>query len=199
MQVMGRHLGLARLALLLALVLVLVGGAAAVVRTSTSAGSPDQMVGLRRAAALDPCPATLGTGLPDLRLPCLGGGPAVRLRNGAPPTATLVNIWATWCPPCVREVPLLLSFARSARGQVAVVGVLHEDEPAAALTFAAQYGMHYPSLVDAEGQVLRRFGSGPPITLLLDARGQVRFVQRGEFHSVEQIRQLVRTHLQSTT
>lgn len=183
---------------LLALVLVLVvaGGVAALLLTARgSVAHPGRLVGLRTAAALEPCPSGLGPALPPVLLPCLGGAAPVRLGTGRPPLPMLVNIWATWCSPCVREVPLLLSFSAAAHGRVGVVGVLHEDEPAQALEFARQYGMHYPSLVDADGRVLRSFGSGPPITLLLDGAGRVRYVQRGAFHSLAEIRALVRRQL----
>ena len=183
---------------LLALVVglaVLIGVGALALTSRGSAARPDRLVGLRTAAALEPCPAALGPELPPVLLPCLGGAEPVRLGSGRPAGPMLVNIWATWCPPCVGEVPLLLSFAAAARGRVGVVGVLHEDEPDQALEFARQYGMHYPSLVDADGQVLRAFGSGPPITLLLDGAGKVRYVQRGAFHSLAEIRALVRSRL----
>jgi len=103
----------------------------------------------------------------------------------------LVNIWATWCGPCVREVPLLVDFSRRATGRVRVVGVLHQDLASNALEFARQSGMTYPSVVDEDGNVLRAFGSGPPITVLLDASGQVKSVKRGEFDDVAQIEALV--------
>ena len=153
------------------------------------------LAGLRRAAQLEPCPAGLGPKLPDLTLPCLGGGKAVALRGAAPGVPTLVNVWATWCGPCVREVPTLVAFSRKAAGKVAVVGVDTEDESDKALTFAAQYGMHYPSVVDIDGRVLRAYGSGPPVTLFVDAEGRVAHTEQGELHSVDEIEDLVAKHL----
>ena len=102
-----------------------------------------------------------------------------------------MTIWATWCPPCVREVPILQAFADRAVGKVDVVGVLHEDLPTNALEFARQYGMRYPSVVDEDGRVLRAFGSGPPVTVLVKANGQVAAIKRGEFADVAQIVALV--------
>jgi cytochrome c biogenesis protein CcmG/thiol:disulfide interchange protein DsbE len=150
---------------------------------------------LRATAALEPCPQGLGTGLPDLRLPCLGGGPAVSLRQPGPGTPLLVNLWATWCGPCVREVPTLVAFGKKAAGRVAIVGIDTTDEPEDALTFAAQYAMRYPSLVDPDGRVLRAYGGGPPVTLLVDPDGRVRFAHRGELRSVAQVEKLVADHL----
>lgn len=150
---------------------------------------------LRRAAALDPCPPGLGSGLPDLRLPCLGGGPPVSLRESGPGTPMLVNIWATWCRPCVQEVPILVAFAAKARGKVGLVGVDTTDESAKALIFAAQYGMRYPSLVDVDGRLLRSYGGGPPITLFVDAGGRVVHVERGKVDSLPELESLVARRL----
>ena len=150
---------------------------------------------LRQAAKLAPCPSGLGPEIPDVTLPCLGGGKAVALRSAAPGVPTLVNMWATWCGPCVREVPTLVAFTAKAAGKIAVVGVDTEDESDKALTFAKQYSMHYPSLVDIDGKVLRAYGGGPPITLFVEPDGRVAFVQHGELHSVAEIEKLVATHL----
>jgi thiol-disulfide isomerase/thioredoxin len=107
----------------------------------------------------------------------------------------LVNLWATWCRPCVLEVPALVEFAGKSAGRVAVVGVDIEDEPSDALRFAQQYGMRYPSVVDPNGKVLRAYGGGPPITLFVDARGSIRYQHRGRLESVPQIQKLVAEHL----
>lgn len=169
-------------------------GAGLLLRSRDHRG-PDPLPGLRKAAALQPCPTGLGPKLPDLRLACLGGGDDVRLRSVAPGRPTLVNIWATWCPPCVREVPALVAFADKAGDRVAVVGVDTEDEDPKALTFARQYAMHYPSVVDPDGTILRAYGGGPPITLLLDAAGTVKYSHRGELKSTDEIARLVQQRL----
>ena len=160
---------------------------------ATASGSLEQ---LRAAAHLPACPAGLGNGLPKLTLRCLSGGPDVALRAQPPGQPTLVNIWATWCPPCVHEVPLLVSFANDAQGKVGVVGVLTEDDPKLALKFATQFHMPYSSFLDDEGQVLRKFSAGPPVTLFIDPAGKITFIKRGQIKSGTEIRALVRAHLQ---
>jgi peroxiredoxin len=75
------------------------------------------------------------------------------------------------------------------------VGIDTEDESDKALTFAQQYGMHYPSLVDPDGRVLRASGGGPPITLLVDADGKVVFTHRGELHTAAEVDAMVAEHL----
>lgn len=164
-------------------------------RTGTTTGTEPDLRPLQAAAGLAPCPTGLSPELPDLRLACLGGGPAVSLTGPGPGRPMLVNIWATWCGPCVREVPVLVGFAAKAGPKVAVVGVDTEDKPSDALVFARQYAMRYPSVIDADGRVLRRYGGGPPITLLVDAGGRVVFTHRGELTSLAQLEGLVSRHL----
>ncbi len=177
-------------------VALLLAGALVVRAGGGSAAGPDpRLVELRATADLDPCPAGLGPELPELVLPCLGGGPDVDLRSAPPGRPTLVNIWATWCPPCVEEVPDLAAFADKAGDRVAVVGVLTQDPATNGLEFARQYGMRWPSVVDDAGEVLRAFRPGPPVTLFLDAQGRVVHRRSGKFTDVAEIEALVAEHL----
>lgn len=119
----------------------------------------------------------------------------MQLRAAGTRRPQLVNLWATWCAPCVREVPLLDAFAEQARGAVDVVGVLTQDQQRLGLQFARQLAMSYTSLVDDDGAALRTFSPGPPVTLFLAADGSLRFVQRGEITNAGAMRALVRKHL----
>jgi len=149
---------------------------------------------LRAAAALDPCPASVGD-VVDLTLPCLGGGPDVRLKGSGTGVPTLVNVYGSWCGPCQREMPVLASFAARAKGRVALLGVDTQDEPRLALLFAKDVGQHWPAVVDDDGVFMRRYSSGPPVTLFVDRRGKVAFVHRGPFDSVGEIVTAVDNHL----
>lgn len=164
-------------------------------RSDAGAVADPEVAALRAAAAQQPCPSGAGAALPDLTLPCLSGGPAVDLRAAGPGRPMLVNVWATWCAPCVREVPELVALARDGAGKVDLLGVLTEDTEGNGLEFARQFAMRYPSVVDTEGVVMRAFSPGPPVTLFLDATGQLRYVQRGEIKDSQTLRALVRDHL----
>ena len=90
----------------------------------------------------------------------------------------VVNFWATWCPPCVEEMPLLDRFYQenSSKGWQ-VVGIAI-DQPSAVRHFLAAHSIHYPiALGGLNGNHLgRQLGneSGSlPYTLVLDASGQV--------------------------
>jgi cytochrome c biogenesis protein CcmG/thiol:disulfide interchange protein DsbE len=148
---------------------------------------------LRAAAALPACPPGLGLDV-DLSLPCLDGGPDVAV--GAPLAGpTVVNIWGTWCAPCVEEVPELVAFAERAAGRVAVVGVLTSDTARNGLAFADDFDMNYPQVLDDQGEVRARYGAGAPLTLFLQGDGTLVHVESGAMDSLEEIERLAATHL----
>jgi cytochrome c biogenesis protein CcmG/thiol:disulfide interchange protein DsbE len=193
---------LAGVALLLAAAFVVRDGSAAPTAgpagaqaAAASGESAAELAALREAADLAPCPAGLGPELPDLVLPCLGDGTEVALRSAPPGRPTLVNVWGTWCPPCVDEVPELVAFARRAGDRVAVVGVLTQDRERNGLEFARQFDVHYPNLVDGQGAVLRAFPPGPPVTLFLDPAGRVVHRKSGAFRDLAQLEAMVAEHL----
>lgn len=91
----------------------------------------------------------------------------------------LINFWATWCPPCVRELPELDHFARewsNAGGQVLGIAV---DRDAAVREFLSRTPVAFPVVVPGFAAMpwLSRLGNGGgalPYTLLADADGRIR-------------------------
>lgn len=164
---------------------------------AVSASAPADLVA---EAALEPCPASdpvvpaRTDGLPDLTLPCLGEGPAVRLA-GLRGTPTVVNLWASWCAPCRTELPFFASLDAGST-PVGVLGVDVEDPPAKALSLLVDAGVHYPSVRDT-GRVTQPSlrWVGLPMTAFVDADGVVRHVERGPITSQEQLDGLVERYL----
>jgi len=179
----------------LAGVALLMAGALAVGQREPAAQDAPALDDLRAAVALEPCPAGLGAELPDLTLPCLGGGPPVDLRSAPPGRPTLVNVWGSWCAPCADEMPDLVAFHDRARERVGLVGVLTTDTLQRGLAFSRDFGVRYPSVVDDDGEVLRAFPPGPPVTLFLDAGGRVVHTRSGAFADLAEIEELVAEHL----
>ena len=96
----------------------------------------------------------------------------------------LVNFWATWCAPCVEEMPMLSQLQRDYAGRgFSVVGIAL-DEPQRAQAFAEELGVDYPVLFGvADAMVVgRRYGNGTgmlPYSVLVDANGIIRWTRLG--------------------
>jgi thiol-disulfide isomerase/thioredoxin len=90
----------------------------------------------------------------------------------------VVNSWASWCGPCREETPAFVELSKGVDpGDVAVVGLNVTDDDAAARAFATEFGMPYPSIVDAEGDILATIPGVPPSslpsTVILDRDGRI--------------------------
>ncbi len=129
--------------------------------------------------------------LPDVTLSALQEGAEVELASLRGPM--VVNLWASWCAPCVRELPLYQAYSEEYAGKVDVVGIdFQETRPAAAVKLAADSGVTYPLYADPDGK-LRAIGL--PKVILVDEEGEVAFEQYVEITSVAQIEKLVSQHL----
>jgi thiol-disulfide isomerase/thioredoxin len=107
-------------------------------------------------------------------LPALGhSGQQVALSQyqGKP---VIVNFWASWCPPCQQETPLLASWYKQQGGQVALLGLDENDTAAAALKFAAAKGVTYPIGFDPNTTVALDYNADNlPQTFFLNAQHQI--------------------------
>ena len=113
--------------------------------------------------------------MPSLSGPAVAGGTVGPDRYRG--KVVVVNFWASWCGPCRREQPGLERLWREYgdRG-VAFVGVNFRDDPAAAREYLREFGVTYPSVVDADGKIAHEFGIPYlPATVLVDASGQMRY------------------------
>jgi thiol-disulfide isomerase/thioredoxin len=134
-----------------------------------------------------------GEPLPDLTLPCFTGREPFRLTDLRGPA--IVNLWASWCPPCREELPLLQQYADQSAGTVHVFGVVTGDRPTAAASLAGDLGVTFPALDDPEELVRTEFAAvGLPVTLFVDPAGRVRYVHRAPLDE-QTLAQLVTEHL----
>jgi len=89
-------------------------------------------------------------------------------------TVVLMNLWATWCPPCNDEMPALQRFAREERGTVVVLGVDEGESQAQAAAFARTHGVTFPILLDESEQYGRAYeGVGLPTSVIVGRDGRV--------------------------
>ena len=172
----------------------------------------------QRLAGTEPGQKVLGAVL-DARAPDVPAGVIVAKRGEIVPTMTvrdskggqialpgawagqptLVNLWATWCAPCLKEMPELQAFAR-AQGDsgVQVVGIALDDA-VAVNDFLKQHAINYPSLVDAPGTADAgvRLGNPAgvlPYSVLIDADGRLLKSRIGPFESTREITEWARAN-----
>ncbi|MGH2409092.1 MAG: TlpA family protein disulfide reductase [Chloroflexota bacterium] len=115
----------------------------------------------------------------SVALPVLGSSSHESLRDMRG-KVVVVNIFASWCPPCVGEAPILEREQRVLRAHDAtVLGVTFEDNSSDAETFVHQHHITYPIVRDASGNFANSYGSkGIPETFVIDRQGRVAAVQR---------------------
>jgi cytochrome c biogenesis protein CcmG, thiol:disulfide interchange protein DsbE len=211
----GRKFGRGRLAMIIATASLLLTGCGGpqtppestgpMTPPSEAAPSPESTAGLatmKKASGIADCPksdpdvAAVPSGLPDVVLPCLGGGREVRLAGlrGKP---MMINVWAQWCDPCREEAPYLADVARTNKSQLMILGIDHADpQPTLAIEFAELSTWRYPQLADPD-VVLRADLqiSGPPQTFFVRPDGTIAYRHAGPFKSADEIRELARQHL----
>ncbi len=130
---------------------------------------------------------------PDFAVPDLSGQ-AVRL-SAHRGQVVLVNLWATWCPPCREEMPSMERLYRELKDRGFVLLAVSQDEDGAAAVkpFVEQMNVTFPVLVDPQGEVGRKYGVwGYPESFLLDREGRVveRVIGPRDWASENQIAQI---------
>lgn len=153
------------------------------------------------AAALDPCPPGVSNpdaaipGLPDVTYRCLGYGPDVNL-SSLRGTPLVINVWASWCPPCIAEMPILTSAAADLRGEVQFLGIDIQDQDASALEMMTAFGADFPSVVDQPGEIRGLLAiSGPPVTFFVNEQGVIVGRHDGALPSTEYFNALLDQYL----
>lgn len=121
----------------------------------------------------------VGSSAPDFNLPSLNGDSlSLEQLHGKP---VLLNFWATWCEPCVAEMPLLNAKAQVHIDELVIVGVNEGDLLADVDSFVKREGLSYSILLDYDEHVGDLYKlNGYPTTVFIDAEGIVRAIYLGE-------------------
>jgi cytochrome c biogenesis protein CcmG/thiol:disulfide interchange protein DsbE len=122
--------------------------------------------------------ATVSRPAPPFDLETPGGGDDLTLHSfrGRP---LVLNVFASWCPPCREELPRIASAAHHAKARVAFLGVDEQEAEQMATMFAKQMRLPYPIALD-HGQFAASYGARSlPETVFVDAHGTVRAIVHG--------------------
>jgi cytochrome c biogenesis protein CcmG/thiol:disulfide interchange protein DsbE len=106
--------------------------------------------------------------LPDL------SGKAVRM-DDLRGKVVLLNLWATWCPPCVEEMPTLEVLSKKMTGRdFVLLAIAEDDQPENVGPWIEKRGLTFPVLLDAQGKVGADLGiTGYPETFIVDRTGRI--------------------------
>jgi len=128
-----------------------------------------------RAAQIDKAPA----GLASFNALDLDGGKVVVPAAGR---ATIVNFWATWCPPCRAEMPLLLDLPVFYGDRLSLQLVNFKERAATVQRYMRESNWSHPVVMDSAGENASAWGVKIfPTTVGFDATGRARWRVRGEF------------------
>ncbi len=107
-------------------------------------------------------------------LPILGSSGFESLAN-LRGKVVVVNVFASWCPPCAAEAPLLEQEERAlVKHDATVLGVTYLDNSSDSEQFVRQHGITYPVVRDVNGNFVKGFGAtGIPETYVINRQGRI--------------------------
>jgi peroxiredoxin len=141
-------------------------------------------------------PAQVNFPAPEINLTDLQGNP-VSLK-GTQGQFVLVNNWATWCPPCKAEMPVLLAYYEEHKSQnFTVIAIESGEPPTQVADFVQDYEISFPVWADPSQQALQAFRQEYlPTSYLIDPQGQVILFWNGMV-SRETLDRYVTPHLEN--
>jgi peroxiredoxin len=152
---------------------------------------------LSAAPSLPAASVAAGTPAAAFQLPAAVGDP-VSLSD-LKGQVVLINFWASWCGPCRQEMPILEQMYRKYKpAGFTLLGINVEPKSGDAMTFLKATPVSFPILFDTQSKVSTLYEvSGMPSTVIVDRKGNVRYVHHGykpgdESEYLDQIRSLMR-------
>ena len=154
-------------------------------------------LGLSLAHAASNAPLQQGAPAPTFQLDSMAGTPVTL--NQFKGKVVLINFWASWCGPCRKEMPILEQLQKQYQSRgFTMVGVNVEPNSTDAVNWLKATPVSFPILFDRDSTVSKLYQvQGMPNTVIVDRKGNVRFIHRGykageENEYLDQIRALIR-------
>ncbi|MFQ6058716.1 MAG: redoxin domain-containing protein [Anaerolineae bacterium] len=131
--------------------------------------------------------AKVGSPAPDFTLPDLEGQPVSLSRLKGQPV--MINFWATWCPPCRFEMPLIEAAYQKYKDQGFVVVAVDVQEPQELVeAFVQRFGLSFPVVLDSAGEVSSIYRvRGLPRSFFVDREGVIRAMKAGALLREEEL------------
>jgi thiol-disulfide isomerase/thioredoxin len=165
-------------------------------REHRDADTPAALAGPRAQANLPPCPAARGgsspaasTALRGVVVECAADGSPIDVGRALAGHRVVLNLWASWCGPCMRELPAMAEYQRRVGPDVMVVTVHQDENETAALLRLAELGVRLPTLQDGRRLVATalRVANVMPATVVLRLDGSVAQTLPRAFASADDI------------
>jgi cytochrome c biogenesis protein CcmG, thiol:disulfide interchange protein DsbE len=135
--------------------------------------------------------------LPGIEVVTLRGGEPFQLADLEGPA--VVNLWATWCAPCRRELPEFEAVSRSLAGEVAFVGVNIGDDGDVAADYLDELGITYDQYLDADSELTAALDTATlPMTIIIDDDELIELRHVGPLDEDDLIREIEQVRAAST-
>ncbi len=113
-------------------------------------------------------------------------GKKITLSQFAGNKPVILNFWATWCPPCKEEMPLLQKYYELNRDKIEILAVNMQEDPALVKDWIKNFGITYPILLDPAEKVKQLYNIyAKPTTFFIDKDGIMRAKKLGQLSEEE--------------
>jgi len=121
----------------------------------------------------------LGQYAPDFETEYLNGDKFVLYELRGKPV--ILNFWATWCPPCIKEMPVFQKLYEENKGELIVIGVNLQEDKETIEKFIKKINVTFPIILDKDGKIEQKYNVIlKPSTYFIDKNGLIADKKLGE-------------------